>query len=43
MAICDEMGTHYSRNVSIFNLTGLKIGENDVDFIQDGDNLYLEM
>ena len=42
MAICDEMGVNYSRNACVFNLTGLRIGENDVDFIQDGDSLYLD-
>lgn len=40
--ICEEFGFNYHRDVRLYNLTGLLIGDEDVDFIQDGDELYLE-
>lgn len=40
--LCDEMKIRFSRDCCLYNLTGLLIQDDDVDFIQDGDELYLE-
>lgn len=41
--LCEDFGFNYTRDVRLYNLTGLLIDDEDVDFIQDGDELYLEM
>lgn len=40
--LSDEMKSRYSRDTCLYNLTGLRIGHDDVDFIQDGDQFYLD-
>jgi hypothetical protein len=35
--LCEEMKARYSRDCCLYNLTGLLIQDDDIDFIQDGD------
>lgn len=42
-AICHSLDLTQNRSCRIYSLTGLRLNDEDLDFVQDGDFLYLEL
>ena len=40
--LCEEMKVKYSKECCLYNLMGLMLQDDDIGFIQDGDEIYLE-